>query len=370
MVYRVNNRGFATGDRVRLGSGETGRIKQYVTRNGIGGYRVEIMDGPRKGDVVGASPAGMVKLGARNKVAVSLGGTSYVCRVARTAHEHARGLQGTATLAPDEGLLFVFEPPRATTFHMGSVSYPIDIVFIDPADRVAKVVHNAQPGTRERWSVPYCGAVLEVAGGGASQIQPGSTVRVAAPPIADSTRYEISFPSEDLDGDTLPEDRYKERGTPDDASPDADGGSPKYWEQNYGYDPVKWPDGDGPGLRPTAATINDPADYIVGLIEAMARQERPLDWHRDVLNPSLAYAVVEPRDISDWLGSYDITSSAGLTDLFEVATSRDGLNVLGDGLVLAGVADIAHVAAGPDNQDVLVLWTEHEDFTNGPEQNT
>ncbi len=95
----------------------------------------------------------------------------------------------------------------------------------------------------------------------------------------------------------------------------------------------------------------------------MAREERPLDWHRDALNPVLSYAVVSPKDVGDWLDNYDLTGSE-MTDLFAVATSKQGLQTLGDGLVLAGVADIAHVAVGDNNQDVLVLWTEHKDFEN------
>lgn len=370
MVFRVDNRDFAPGNKVRMGSGETGKIVSADERNGIKGYRVEITDGPRKGSVVGANPGGMVKLGrrsAQSRVAVTLGDRRYMCRVAETVHQHKQGLQGVPDLDPDEGMLFLFNPPRAATFHMGTVPYPIDIVFVE-GGRVAKVVHGAQPGSAERWSHPRCEAVLELAAGQARKV--GALMKMAAVPGgrypapaldgAPGKHYEISFPNELEEPSKMPQDRYKDRGTPDEADPNADQMSADEYKQSYGYDALEQ---DGPPLRSSAQRISDKADYIVGLIEAMARQERPLDWHRDALNPMLAYAVVSPSVISEWLSSFDLSGSEA-TDVLATATSRQGLQVLGDGLVLAGIANTAHIAQNETNEDMLVLWTEQKDLQN------
>jgi len=98
---------------------------------------------------------------------VSFGSATFNVALAQTQQELTTGLQGVASLPSNEGLLFVFNTPHQTTFHMGSVSFPIDIVFLRKEQneyRVAKVVHNAQPGTKERWSC-YADLVLELVGG-------------------------------------------------------------------------------------------------------------------------------------------------------------------------------------------------------------
>ncbi|APU88871.1 hypothetical protein Rctr197k_042 [Virus Rctr197k] len=104
------------------------------------------------------------------RVRVDLGGrATTACLVACTAEEQARGLQGLS-LRAGEGMLFPFHPPRAATFHMGKVAYPIDLVFADGGGRVGRIVHAAQPGSRETWSAPIVGAVVELPGGFAQQV--------------------------------------------------------------------------------------------------------------------------------------------------------------------------------------------------------
>lgn len=105
------------------------------------------------------------------RVRVDLGSRAVVaCSVARTAEEQARGLQGHPGLAVGEGMLFPFHPPRAATFHMGTVAFPIDVVFADGAGRVARIVHGAEPGSRAKWSHPVVGAVVELPGGAAANM--------------------------------------------------------------------------------------------------------------------------------------------------------------------------------------------------------
>jgi Na+/H+ antiporter NhaD/arsenite permease-like protein/uncharacterized membrane protein (UPF0127 family) len=58
-----------------------------------------------------------------------------------------RGLQGFRRLAADEAALFVFEDLVEVTFWMGSVDFPIDIIFISQDRKVVKVYENCKPGS-------------------------------------------------------------------------------------------------------------------------------------------------------------------------------------------------------------------------------
>jgi len=62
--------------------------------------------------------------------------------VAETPRERSRGLLGTAALADGCGLLIV--PCRQV--HTFGMRYPIDVVFVDEAWRVKRVVSAMKPG--------------------------------------------------------------------------------------------------------------------------------------------------------------------------------------------------------------------------------
>ena len=70
-----------------------------------------------------------------------------VVLVCETEESRAQGLQGFRKLSSNEAALFVFPAPSVVTFWMGTVSYPIDIVFIGPDGIVAGVVPHCQPGS-------------------------------------------------------------------------------------------------------------------------------------------------------------------------------------------------------------------------------
>jgi Na+/H+ antiporter NhaD/arsenite permease-like protein/uncharacterized membrane protein (UPF0127 family) len=86
-----------------------------------------------------------------------------------------KGLQGFRRLQRDEAALFVFEPPEAVTFWMGSVVYAIDIVYVDRENKVVRVYPHCLPGSREYYhSVERIRWVIETAAG--SGIRAGDTV--------------------------------------------------------------------------------------------------------------------------------------------------------------------------------------------------
>ncbi|MGE5172309.1 MAG: SLC13 family permease [Betaproteobacteria bacterium] len=86
-----------------------------------------------------------------------------------------KGLQGFRRLEPDEAALFVFQKPEAVTFWMGSVAYPIDIIFVGPDKNVVRVYSNCRPGSTDLYpSLRKISWVIETAAG--SEIKAGDSV--------------------------------------------------------------------------------------------------------------------------------------------------------------------------------------------------
>ena len=100
-------------------------------------------------------------------------GTRQTFSVARVADQagHARGLMHVPHLAPDTGMLFVFDPPRKVGFWMRNTRIPLDMIFIGEDGRIANIVTrhdiNSDRLTTSRKPVA---AVLEIAAGRAAAL--------------------------------------------------------------------------------------------------------------------------------------------------------------------------------------------------------
>ncbi len=77
--------------------------------------------------------------------AASVSAPTLTLEIQRTPIELARGLQGHAPLAENEGMLFIFPEPKVAHFWMKDVTFPIDIVFLDDQRRVLNVAVKAPP---------------------------------------------------------------------------------------------------------------------------------------------------------------------------------------------------------------------------------
>ena len=83
----------------------------------------------------------------------------FKAKVARTFWERTRGLIGTKSLAPDEGLLI----EKCNAIHMCFMSFPIDAYFLDKDDKVVKVVRDIPPWKLFVWGGWRATKVLETA---------------------------------------------------------------------------------------------------------------------------------------------------------------------------------------------------------------
>jgi uncharacterized membrane protein (UPF0127 family) len=99
---------------------------------------------------------------------ISAGRMFRVVLFCATEEARAQGLQGFRTLSPGEAALFVFSRPDPATFWMGSVSYPIDIIFVGADRKVVRVYRDCRPGSRELYPslVPVQWVIETAAGSG------------------------------------------------------------------------------------------------------------------------------------------------------------------------------------------------------------
>ena len=104
--------------------------------------------------------------------------TFKVVLLCDTEEKKVKGLQGFRRLRADEAALFLFEPPKAVSFWMGSVNYPIDIIFVDPAGRAIAVYADLQPKARDLYPAPAPAAwAVETAAGSGIRVGDRVTVR-------------------------------------------------------------------------------------------------------------------------------------------------------------------------------------------------
>ena len=97
-----------------------------------------------------------------------LGGAPVRVKVelAQTPEQRQRGLMFRKHLAPDAGMLFIFERPQHNVFWMHNTYLPLDMIFITEDWSVLGVVENATPQTDSPREVPGISAyVLEVNAG-------------------------------------------------------------------------------------------------------------------------------------------------------------------------------------------------------------
>jgi uncharacterized protein len=106
-------------------------------------------------------------------VVVDADGRKITFRVelASTEAEREKGLMYRQSLAPDAGMLFLFERPAVETFWMKNTLIPLDMIFIATDHSIVGIVANAEPLTLTPRSVGEPSQyVLEIGGGLAARL--------------------------------------------------------------------------------------------------------------------------------------------------------------------------------------------------------
>lgn len=113
---------------------------------------------------------------------VEIAGATLHVDVADTESLQERGLSGRSGLAPDEGMLFVFETDGEYSFWMKEMLFPIDIVWISSDGEVVFVSKNVSPVSYPASMKPDTPAryVLELPAGFADAhgVEKGTKVRL------------------------------------------------------------------------------------------------------------------------------------------------------------------------------------------------
>ncbi|WP_424001063.1 DUF192 domain-containing protein [Haloarcula salina] len=85
--------------------------------------------------------------------------------ISDTGRQRYVGLSETASLGPDEGMLFVHESEETHTYVMRNMSFPLDIIFVAENGTITTIHHAPTPPDGEQYSERYSGYgkyVLEV----------------------------------------------------------------------------------------------------------------------------------------------------------------------------------------------------------------
>lgn len=73
------------------------------------------------------------------------GSARFRVEIADSPEERARGLMYRESMSSGAGMLFIFDRPREVGFWMKNTLIPLDMLFVEPDGRVAKVHENAIP---------------------------------------------------------------------------------------------------------------------------------------------------------------------------------------------------------------------------------
>lgn len=79
---------------------------------------------------------------------ITINGTTLTVEIAETENERSKGLMFRKSLAPDHGMLFIFESDRKLSFWMKNTVIPLSIAFIN-SDGIIKEIRDMSPKSLE-----------------------------------------------------------------------------------------------------------------------------------------------------------------------------------------------------------------------------
>ncbi len=108
-----------------------------------------------------------VALDPADTATLQLAGQTIHVAVASTEAAREKGLGGRSALAPNEGMLFVFQKDGVYSFWMKDMRFSLDIVWLADDGRIVYAVQNVSPDTYPHSFTPSADAkfVLELPAG-------------------------------------------------------------------------------------------------------------------------------------------------------------------------------------------------------------
>ena len=113
-----------------------------------------------------AAPPAAAQPGQQNTglptVKLTIGSASLTAEVAATERTREIGLMNRFSLAPDSGMLFVFEGSRPLSFWMRNTYIPLSIAFIDANGTILNIEDMTPKDERSTWSAGAAMYALEM----------------------------------------------------------------------------------------------------------------------------------------------------------------------------------------------------------------
>lgn len=119
----------------------------------------------------------------------------FLCDIASKIEDKIAGLQPYRSIKYGSGLVFKYAKPQDVTYHMGAVSFPIDIIFVGSNNKIKKIVKNVLPGTLGVFGSSDTSSVIEISGNAAGclGIGIGDTVSLNEPIDHDLNKFDMIF---------------------------------------------------------------------------------------------------------------------------------------------------------------------------------
>ncbi len=113
------------------------------------------------------------------------GPARFTIELATTPEQHERGLMFRPRLAPDAGMLFLYETDRPHSFWMKNTLIALDILFVKADGVIARIAAGTKPLSEEPIaSGEPVRAVLEIPGGRAAELGVAVGDRLRHPALA------------------------------------------------------------------------------------------------------------------------------------------------------------------------------------------
>jgi uncharacterized membrane protein (UPF0127 family) len=96
---------------------------------------------------IAALPVGYYVFQPRNTVRIMIDGVVLSVDMARSPAEQQKGLSGRSSLAPDHGMLFVFQSEDYWSFWMNDMKFPLDMIWFNSTRQAVFFEQDAPPCT-------------------------------------------------------------------------------------------------------------------------------------------------------------------------------------------------------------------------------